>query len=148
MSSLMTSSKPAFIKTRWGDIPELTHANYNEWKDNMILILSAMGAYTIISGDDPKLQPLDFDHDDNYDHWKDEKAEASSMIRLSCTPEVRCIVKGMRNPHEMWNTIETSLDSTRSYIGRQDILRQFRSCQHKVDKPLNTYFTTLGNYCT
>jgi len=40
----MTSSEPVFNETRWGDNPKLTHANYDEWKDDMILILSAMGA--------------------------------------------------------------------------------------------------------
>ena len=88
----MTSSEPAFNKTRWGDIPKLTHANYDEWKDDMILILSAMRAYAIVTGEDPEPQPLDFDHDDNYDDWKAKEAEAASIIRLSCSPEIQRIV--------------------------------------------------------
>jgi len=60
------------------------------------------------------------------------------MIRHSCSPEVRRIVKGIPNPHEMWNTLETSLDTAGSYIGRQDILRHFRACQPKEDEPLKT----------
>jgi hypothetical protein len=63
----MTSSETAFNKTKWGDILKLTHANYDEWKDDMILILSAMRAYAIVTRQDPEPQPLDFDHDDNYD---------------------------------------------------------------------------------
>jgi len=105
-----------------------------------------MRAYAIVTGDDPELQPLDFDHDDNYDDWKAKEAEAASIIRLSCSPEVRRIIKGMRNPLEMWNTLETSLDNTGSYIGRQDILLQFRSCRRKEDEPLKAYFTKLSNY--
>jgi len=69
------------------------------------------------------------------------------MIRISCSPEVRRIVNGMRNPLEMWNTLQTSLDATGSYIGRQDILRQFRACRPKEDEPLKAYFTKLSNYC-
>jgi hypothetical protein len=69
-----------------------------------------------------------------------------SIIRLSCSPEVRRIIKGMRNPLEMWNTLETSLDTTRSYMGRQDILPQFCACRPKEDEPLNAYFTKLSNY--
>jgi hypothetical protein len=92
---MMTSSKPAFNKTRWGNIPKLTHDNYDEWKDDMILILSAMKAYTIVTGQDPEPQPLGFDHDDNYDDWKAMEAEAASMIRLSCSSEVWRIVKGI-----------------------------------------------------
>jgi len=67
MSCLINSSEPAFNRTRWGDISKLTHANYHEWKENIILILSAMRAYANVTGDDPELQPLDFNHDDNYD---------------------------------------------------------------------------------
>jgi hypothetical protein len=144
----MSSSEPAFNKSRWGDIPKLTHTNYDEWKDDMILVLSAMRAYAIVTGDDPEPQPLDFDHDDNYDDWKAKEAEAASMIRLSCSLEVRRIVKGMRNPLKMWNTLETSLDTAGSDIGRQDILRQFRACRPKEDEPLKAYFTKLSNYRT
>jgi len=89
----------------------------------MILIVSAMKAYAIVTGEDPEPQPLDFDHDDNYDDWKAKEAEAASIIRLSCSSAVRRIVKGIRNPHKMWNTLETSLDTAGSYLGRQDILR-------------------------
>jgi len=70
------------------------------------------------------------------------------MIRLSCSPEVRRIVKGMRNPLEMWNTLETSLDTAGSYIGREVILRQVCACRPKEDEPLKAYFTQLSNYCT
>jgi hypothetical protein len=142
----MTSSEPDYNKTRWGTIPKLTHDNYDKWKDNMILIRSAMQAYGIVTRDDPEPQPLDFDHDDNYDDWKAKEAEAASMIRLSCSPKVQRIVKGIRNPHEMWNTLETSLDTARSYIGSQGILRQFRACRPKEDEPLKMYFTKLSNY--
>jgi hypothetical protein len=46
----------------------------------------------------------------------------------------------------MWNVLQTSLDTAGSYIGRQDILRQFHACQPKEDEPLKTYFTKLSNY--
>jgi hypothetical protein len=49
-----------------------------------------------------------------------KEAEAASINRLSGSSEVQCIV--IRNPHEMYNTLETSLDTARSYIGKQDIL--------------------------
>jgi len=132
----MTSSELAFNNTRWGNIPKLTHDNYDEWKDDMILILSAMKAYAIVTGEDPEPQPLDFDHDDNCDNWSAKETEAASMIRLSCSSEVRCIVKGIRNPHEMWNTLEITLDTAGSHISRQDILRLFCACRPKEDEPL------------
>jgi hypothetical protein len=127
----MTSSKPTFNKSRWGDIPKLTHDNYNEWKDDMILILSPMQADAIVTGVDPELQPLDFDHDANYDNWMAKDAEAASMIRHSSSSEVRRIVKGIRNLHERWNKQETTLDTAGSNLRRQNILRQFCACQPK-----------------
>jgi len=110
----------------------------------MILILSAMKAYTIVTGEDPEPQPLDVDHDDNYDDWKAKAAETVSMIRLSCFSEVRHIIKGIRNSQEMSNTLETSLDTTGFYIGRQDILCQFCACRPKEDEPLEAYCTKLS----
>jgi hypothetical protein len=92
-----------------GNIPKLTYTNYDEWRDGMIHILSAMRACAIVPGDDPEPQPLDFNQDDNNDDCNAKEAEAASMMRLSCSPEVWRIVKGMRNPHEMWNTLEPSL---------------------------------------
>jgi hypothetical protein len=142
----MSSSKPTFNKTRWGDISKLTCTNYDELRDDMILILSFMRAYAIVTGDDPEPQPLDFNSDVINNDWKAKEAEAASMIRLSCSLEVWRIVKGMRNPIEMLNTLQTSLYTTGSYIGRQDILRQFRGCRPKEDEPLKTYFTKLSNY--
>jgi len=46
-----------------------------------------MRAYTIFTGEVPEPQPLDFDHDDNYDDCKAKEAEAVSIIRHSCSPE-------------------------------------------------------------
>jgi hypothetical protein len=148
MSFSITASEPAFNLTRWGNIPKLTHVNYDEWKDGMIFILSAMRAYAIVTRDDPGSQPLDLDHNDNYDDGKAKEAEAARMIRFSCSHEVRGIVMGMGHSLEMWNTLETSLDTAGSYISRLDILYQFHACQPKEDKPLKAYFTKLSNYHT
>jgi hypothetical protein len=54
MCSSITPSEPAFNKTRMCHIPRLTHANYDEWKDDIILVLSAMRAHAIDTGDDPE----------------------------------------------------------------------------------------------
>jgi hypothetical protein len=105
-----------------------------------------MKAYAIVTGDDTEAQPLDFDHNDNYDDWKAKEAEATSMIRLSCSPNVRCMVKGIRNTLEVWNTLQTSLDTTGSYNSRQDIPGQFRAFRPMEDEPLTAYFTKFSNY--
>jgi len=63
-----------------------------------------MQADAIVTGEQPKLQTLDSDHDDNNDDLKGMEAKTASIIRLWCSPEVQCIVKNIRNHHEMWNT--------------------------------------------
>jgi len=68
------------------------------------------------------------------------------MIRLSCSPTVLRIVKDVRNPHKMWNTLETSLDTAGSYISRHDILRKFHACRPKEEELLKVYSTKLTNY--
>jgi len=142
----MTSSEPTFNKNKLGDIPNLTHTNYDEWRDDMIPVLSAMRAYAIVTGDDPEPQLLDLDHNDKYDDWKAKEAKPTSIITLSCSTKVRRIVKGIRNPDKMWNVLETSLDTAGSYIGTEDILRQFCACRPQEDEPLKSYFTNLNNY--
>jgi hypothetical protein len=142
----MSSSEPTSNKTKWGDIPNLTHSNHDEWRDNMIPVLSAIRAYAIGTGDDHESQLLDLDHDDNYDDWMAMEAKATYIIGLSCSPEVRQIVKGIRHPDNMWNVPETTLDTARSYIGRHDILHQFCACRHKEKEPLKSYFTKFIYY--
>jgi len=95
MSSSIASSEPALNQTRLGDIPKLTDANCNKWKDSMILILSARRAYAMVTGEDPELQRLEFDLDDNYDDWKAKESEATSIITLSCSPEVWHSMQGI-----------------------------------------------------
>lgn len=112
----------------WGNIPKLTHAHHDEWKDNVILILLVMRAYAIVTGEDHEQPPRDFDLNHNYGDWNDKEAEAVSTIRISCTLQVWCNVKGIRNLNETFNTLEISLDTAGSYISRQDLLPQFRTC--------------------
>jgi len=78
MSSSIHSSEFSFNMTRLSAIPELTHANYNEWKDDMMLTLADMRADAIVIGSDPEPQSLDFDNFDDYDDWKDTEAEPES----------------------------------------------------------------------
>jgi hypothetical protein len=61
----------------------------------MILILSVLKAYPIVTGVDPEPQPLEFDNNDSYDDWKAKEAEAASMMRLSCSHKLRRIIKGI-----------------------------------------------------
>lgn len=143
----MSSSKRTINMTRWGDILKYTHTNYNAWKHDKILILPAIRAYAIITGDNPEPQRLDFDPDDNDDDWRANEAEAVSIMKLFCSPKVHRIMKGIRYPLEMWTMLEPSLHTTGSYIGRRVVLHKFRACRSKEDEPLKPYSTKLSDYC-
>jgi hypothetical protein len=128
MSFLKSSSERILKKTAWGVSAILTYANHHEWNHDMIVILSVMKAYAILTGDDPEPQHIDFDHDGNYDHWKAKEADTVSMMSLSSSPEVRRTINGMRIPHDMWNPPEATLRSGTHYMSRQDILHQSCAC--------------------
>jgi len=83
----MSSPEPSLTKTICGDIPQLTHPNYNQWRDNMVLIISAMRAYAIVTGDDPEPQPLDFDQDDIYDDLRLRKQMPHLWSDFSVPPK-------------------------------------------------------------
>jgi hypothetical protein len=45
----------------------------------MVSLLTSMGAYKIVTGEDPEPQRLDFDHDDSYDDCQAKEADATSI---------------------------------------------------------------------
>jgi hypothetical protein len=46
----------------------------------MILVLSAMGAYGITTGDDPEPQHLDINYADDHDDWKAKEVKAAATF--------------------------------------------------------------------
>jgi hypothetical protein len=75
---------PAFNKTEWGNILLLTYLKYETWKATMTLILKAMDAYDILTGEEPEPPQIDID----YNEWKIWAAKAKTMIHLSCSPAI------------------------------------------------------------
>jgi hypothetical protein len=124
----MLSSEPILNESKQCKIPKLTHTNYDEWRDYMGPLLVALRAYEILTGDEPELQALDLDHNGNYDDWKANNTQTTSILRLSCSPEVECIAQGIPDPQEMWCVLETRLYAARCYMGSLNILHQFCTC--------------------
>jgi hypothetical protein len=87
--------------------PLHTLTNYDEWSEYLRPVLLAMRSYAIVTGDDTEPHLLNINQDGNYDDWNAMEAEAISIIRLSCSPEIQCNVKGTRNPYEMWKGLES-----------------------------------------
>jgi len=64
-----------------------------------------MSAGATITRDDAELQPLTFNHDDNYVDWITEEADAAIIIRVFYSPNVQHILKGIRDPHMVRNRL-------------------------------------------
>ncbi|KAF8246043.1 hypothetical protein K440DRAFT_645406 [Wilcoxina mikolae CBS 423.85] len=140
--STPTSNLPNYNKTQWGNIPLLTHLNYDSWVETMILVLEAMGAYNIVTGEEPEPQALDID----YTNWKAREAQATTSILLSCSLDVRTYLKGVRSPQMMWHTLQERLDNTTTIIGRTTLLRKFHATRPLKDQPLQDYFNKLQDF--
>lgn len=51
----MNSSESVVNKIKHGNMPKLTHAIYDKWNYDILLMLTPMKAYAIVTGDNPKL---------------------------------------------------------------------------------------------
>ncbi|KAF8248597.1 hypothetical protein K440DRAFT_642183 [Wilcoxina mikolae CBS 423.85] len=140
--STATSNLPNYNKIQWGNVPLLTHLNYDTWVETMILVLESMRAYNIVTGEEPEHQALDIDYAD----WKSREAQAATSILLSCSLDVRTYLKGLRSPQMMWHTLTERLDNTTTLIGRTTLLRKFRATRPQKDQPLQDYFNKLRDF--
>jgi len=141
MNLTMSEPAPAFDETDWGNIPLLTYLDYESWKETMTLLLEAMDAYEIITGEEPEPPPIDID----YHEWKIRAAEGKTTIRLSCSPAIQFFLEGLRSPGAMWTMLQAHLENSGTPVGRTTIQRKFRACSLQKDKHLeNTvhYFVT------
>ncbi|KAF8241481.1 hypothetical protein K440DRAFT_642243 [Wilcoxina mikolae CBS 423.85] len=82
-----TSNLPNHNKTQWGNVPLLTHLNYDLWVETMILILEAMGAYNIVTGEEPK--PQDQPLQDYFNKLRDFHHQLAGSIEAISDDELR-----------------------------------------------------------
>ncbi|KAF8252512.1 hypothetical protein K440DRAFT_646035 [Wilcoxina mikolae CBS 423.85] len=140
--STPTSNLSNYNKIQWGNIPLLTHLNYDSWVETMKLILEAMGVYNIVTGEEPESQALDLD----YTNWKAREAQATTSILLSYLLHVRTYLKGVRSPQTMWHTLQEHLDNTTTIIGRTALFRKFHASRPPKDQSLQDYFNKLRDF--
>ena len=135
MSSESSTSIHAFNRTEYGNIPLLTYLNYEAWKGIKFHVLRALDADNIIAGEEEEPMPIDLDYKD----YKKRASKAASIISLSFSPEIRPYLKGLQTPREMWETLQTQLDSAVILIGRTGILRKFCTARPQKDGQINSY---------
>jgi len=104
---------PAFNKTEWGNIPLLTYLDYEPWEETMTLVLGAMDAYYIVTGEEPEPPQINI----YYHDWKIRAAKTKTTIHLSCSPAIQFLLEGLRSPGAMWTTLLARLENTGTHIG-------------------------------
>ena len=133
----------AVNKTKYGDIPLLTSINYNSWQRTVLRVLQEIDLDAIISGGEDEAQPLDI----NYKDYKKRSAKAANTIPISCSPDVKFYIDHLTAPKDMWEILETLLDTSATRSGRTTLLRQFRRARPKgTDEPITEYFCRLLHY--
>jgi len=115
MASTEQSSK-LYYTSKYGAIKKLNDTNYAVWKGDVTVILEAMSAFVIVSGEEeaPPAGNTVAARTAIADYRK-RRVLATSAIRFSCTEEVAIYINGLSNPREMWETLNERLDSTTSY---------------------------------
>jgi len=144
MCSSISSSKPTSTEAWSGNISKLSHTNSDKLKDDMILILSAMRVYAIVTRGNLEPLSLDVDYHHNYDGSKAKETKAACIISLSSSLIIWHIIIGVRYSYKMWNSLDSSLDIARSNIGKREILHQFCACRAKDVKHLKRYLPMLN----
>jgi hypothetical protein len=70
--------------------------------------------------------------------------KAAAMINSACSSSVKTHIDGMRDPHQMWDTLKTKLDSASTRSGRTAILRRFNQLRPVDKAPMAEYISTLS----
>jgi hypothetical protein len=140
------SSRSAVHSTKFGEVVKLINSNYHVWKDTIEVVLLAMGALSIVTGEEERpignnaaARTAQADHDKR-------AAKALALIQLSCSSSIQPHVRGIRSPLEMWRILERRLDQTAHKVGRQAIVRKFHSERPARHEPLSDYFARLAEY--
>ena len=111
MSSHNDQSSKTYYTSKFGSIKKLSNTNYAIWKGDVTVILQAMGAYTIVNGEEeePVAGNTAAARTATADYQK-RRAYAISTIRFSCTDEAAIYINGLTDPREMWQLLRK--DST------------------------------------
>jgi len=95
----------------------------------MTLVLEAMDAYDIVTGEGPEPPPIDID----YHEWKIWAVKAKTTIYLAFSPAIQFLLKDVTSPGAMWTMLQERLENTGTDIGRTTIQCKFRACRLQND---------------
>jgi hypothetical protein len=108
----------------------------------MTLVLEAMDAYDIITGEEPEPPQIDID----YHNWTIRAAKAKTTIHLSCSPAIQSLFKGLWSSRVIWSTLLARLEITGIQVGRITIQSKFQAGHLQKEQTVRGYITLLRDY--
>jgi len=108
----------------------------------MTVVLEAMDAFDIVTGEEPEPPPIDID----YHEWKIRAGKAKTTMHLSCSPAIQLLPKGLGSPGAMWTSLQASMGNSGTHVGRPTIQRKSHACRLQKYQTLREYFTLVRDY--
>ena len=134
--------------SKYGSIEKLSSDNYDTWKPRISVILSAMLALKIVTGEEVEddlpigNSPANIAKRESYEK---RQALAATAILLSCTHEVSTHLSGITDPKAMWDTLAQHLSSTSSFGRRVTIGKNFDNARPKTGESISAYLSRLND---
>lgn len=125
------------------NITNLSHHNYESWRDEIRPVLRSVDAYNIILGNELypigngaailKLQRS----------FEQRSGKGAHAILSSCTSDIKNSIKHLDSPQEMWETLQTLFNNQESQAARTTIRHHFDACRINDNEKATEYFTRL-----
>ena len=134
--------------SKYGSIEKLTSDNYDTWKLCISVVLSAMLAFKIVTGEEVEddlpigNSPANIAKRESYEK---RQALAATAILLSCTPEVRIHLSGTTDAKAMWDRLAEQLSTSSSLGRRVTIGRNFFNARPKAGESIAVYLSRLND---
>jgi hypothetical protein len=125
------------------NLTQLSHHNYESWRDEIRPVLRSVDAYNIVIGNE--LYPIGNGNAvlKQQRSFEQRSGKGAHAILSSCTPDIKASIKHLDSPQEMWDTLRTLLNNQESQAARTTIRYRFDSCRLNDKEKATEYFTRL-----
>jgi hypothetical protein len=128
------------------EVAELLNArNYHSWKNDMRAVLTAEGAFKIVTR---KETPPNSETSATARDFYRRADRAASMIYLSVEPTIRTVISSLPeneidDPARVWEFLRQKYDSASLKSGRNDIINRFHTSTMKPGTSVAEYISCL-----
>jgi hypothetical protein len=130
-----------------GSFDLLTSENYASWSKNMRRILRSTGGWDIVNGEEEAPQQPAPNASNNvrqaFINFNERKEDAATYIYNGCSKHVKVMIDGTDDPQEMWEKLESKLNTASTALGRQQLYQKFGTMKPRPGVPIADYFTEL-----